>query len=124
MFSLVVTASNVLATINAMDVESLSLDESDDDLLKPHDTELEDTSKYGDPNSTFLPADESIVREEVSEHESDFEDDMPVAERARIPQRPMKRPKFMKWRKLIQRTYAFTDKPENSDAKAEFWYIK
>ncbi|KAK2719495.1 hypothetical protein QYM36_005097 [Artemia franciscana] len=71
--------SDALAIIDASDVEDLSADESNDDLFEPHDTELEDSSEDEDPNSAFLPGNESIIVEEVYLLEFDFEDDIPLA---------------------------------------------
>jgi hypothetical protein len=84
MFPLIVTLADALAIIDASDAQDLSADESDDDLFEPHDIELEDISEDADPNSAILPGDESIIDEEVSELEYDFEDDIPLAERAQI----------------------------------------
>ena len=71
--------SDALAIVDTSDVKDLPADKSDDDLFDPHDTELEDTSETEDPNSAFLPGNDNIIDEEVSELESDFEDDIPLA---------------------------------------------
>jgi hypothetical protein len=86
LFSFIVTLSHALAIIDASDFESLSADDGDDDLFEPNDLELEDKSENEDPNSAFLPGNESIIDEEVSEIESDFEDYIPLAEWAQILQ--------------------------------------
>jgi hypothetical protein len=62
MFSLMVTLSDAFGIIDACDFKDLSPDASDDELFEPHDIELKEDE---DPNSAFLPGDESIIDEEV-----------------------------------------------------------
>ncbi|KAK2703856.1 hypothetical protein QYM36_017791, partial [Artemia franciscana] len=92
------------------------------------------TSRYKcedeDPNSAFLPGDEGIIDEEVSELEYNFGDDIPLAEQARILQRPMKQPKLTKCREstrfeihlgLVRDEVIFTDR---SDWKPEDFFTQ